>query len=53
MMRAGAEMGFSPAARMSLALTAPGDAARYIGSNRMHSSRLDQYLREKPDQLES
>jgi hypothetical protein len=46
-------MGFSPAARMSLALAAPGDAARYIGSNRVRSSRLDQYLEEKPDQLES
>jgi P27 family predicted phage terminase small subunit len=52
MLRAGAELGFSPASRMSLA-TEPGDGARYIGSGRAKPSRLDEYLAEKPDRLDS
>jgi P27 family predicted phage terminase small subunit len=54
MMRAGAEMGFSPAARMSLALggePSPGQGARYIGGRRAKASRLDEYLDAKPDRL--
>jgi P27 family predicted phage terminase small subunit len=53
MMRAGAEMGFSPAARMSLALSeqSPGQGARYIGGQRAKPSRLDLYLDAKPDRL--
>jgi hypothetical protein len=54
MMRAGAEMGFSPAARMSLGLSgeqSSGHSARYIGGRRAKASRLDEYLNAKPDRL--
>lgn len=53
MMRAGAEMGFSPAARMALAGGEEG--ARWIGSGRAANTRggLDEYLEAKPDRLDS
>jgi P27 family predicted phage terminase small subunit len=56
MQRAGAELGFSPAARMSIALGAGEESAegtRYIGSARPRPSRLDDYLAAKPDKLDS
>ena len=56
MMRCGAEMGFSPSARMALGQAAEeGEGRRYIGGARAagHKSALDQYLDEKPDRLDS
>jgi P27 family predicted phage terminase small subunit len=56
MMRAGAEMGFSPSARMALGQAAEEcGGRRYIGGARAagHKSALDQYLEEKPDRLDS
>ena len=55
MMRCGAEMGFSPSARMALGATAEEAGGRYIGGARAstHKSALDQYLDEKPDRLEA
>jgi hypothetical protein len=57
MMRCGAEMGFSPSARMALGRAAEEGAGggRYIGTARAptHKSALDQYLDEKPDKLDS
>lgn len=49
MLRAGAEMGFSPAARMALA--SPGEP--HAGIRSPGSSRLKQYLAQKPDRLDS
>ena len=58
MMRCGAEMGFSPSARMALGQAAEegtGGGRYYIGGSRAptHKSALDQYLDEKPDRLNS
>jgi P27 family predicted phage terminase small subunit len=50
MLRAGAEMGFSPAARASLGRDPAGEPT-LIGSGR--PSRLDEYLASKPDKLDS
>ena len=51
MMRAGAEMGFSPASRVSLGT--PAESARYIGGQRVNAKGgLDEYLDEKPDRLQ-
>jgi P27 family predicted phage terminase small subunit len=53
MLRAGAEMGFSPAARMTLGRQ-PGDgeSTRYIGLSRARTDRLEAYLAAKPDRLD-
>lgn len=53
MMRAGAEMGFSPASRMALAMGVGGGGAgdpRYIGKG--DHEDLQTYLAQKPDQLQ-
>ena len=57
MMRCGAEMGFSPSARMAIGQAAEegaGGGRYYIGGARAatHKSALDQYLDEKPDRLD-
>jgi P27 family predicted phage terminase small subunit len=58
MLRAGAEMGFSPASRVSLgnlgAELIPG-GGRYVGASRAGRSRgdLEDYLDAKPDKLDS
>lgn len=55
MMRAGAEMGFSPSARMSLGAPPEPATGRYIGAARSGrlKSGLDAYLDDKPDRLDS
>jgi P27 family predicted phage terminase small subunit len=55
MMRCGAEMGFSPSARMALGTSPSPAGGRYIGSRNSGSAgeSLDAYLKEKPDRLDS
>jgi len=56
MLRAGSELGFSPASRMALGTSAEAARGRYIGSSRHGRSAgesLDAYLKEKPDRLDS
>jgi P27 family predicted phage terminase small subunit len=55
MMRCGAEMGFSPSARMALGTSPNAAGGRYIGSRHGGSEgeSLDAYLKEKPDRLDS
>lgn len=55
MLRAGGEMGFSPAARTALGRD-PAEAARggsYFGAAGAPRGALDEYLAEKPDKLDS
>ena len=51
----GAEMGFSPSARMALGRSPNPGGGRYIGSRNDGSAgeSLDAYLKEKPDRLDS
>jgi P27 family predicted phage terminase small subunit len=51
-MRAGEHLGFSPAARMSMAIAGQVSDTRYIGAA-AKPSRLEQYLAAKPDRLDS
>jgi P27 family predicted phage terminase small subunit len=52
-MRAGEHLGFSPAARMSMAIAGQVSDTRYIGAASSKPSRLEQYLAAKPDKLDS
>jgi P27 family predicted phage terminase small subunit len=53
MMRAGGELGFSPASRMSMALQGQAADTRYIGAANARRSRLEEYLAAKPDRLDN
>ena len=56
MLRAGAEMGFSPSARMALGTPPePAGGGRYIGASCPGRAKtgLDAYLDDKPDRLDS
>ena len=52
MLRAGAEMGFSPASRMALGTSGTGEIVNGA-SPTPRNSRLAQYLAQKPDKLDS
>ena len=52
MLRAGSELGFSPASRMALGTPPEAAPGRYIGSRSGSAGNgLDAYLSEKPDRL--